>query len=762
MRLKHLCWLTVLFFCFLVFPMKAEKNGAEAGKKVQRLVKLCEVWGKVKYFHPYLAYKDIDWDAALVDILPVVDKAQTEAEFVAALEKMLARLDDPLTAVQPSNQNPEAHTGPPIWESISSETIGGFLVITFGDHAFTGSFGDFTQALDKLRTLAKDLEGIEGVLFDFRKARKPVGASEYGEMLIRSGLISKLFSGSLLLPGSRSRFHYGFAKQSRFGTDLYYSGFMVSDPKRLEGGKEVKEKPLVFLANRNSELPEVALALQWAGKGAVVVEGALVERAGDASIDVKLSGSLKVKIRLGELVMPDGGLGMRANLTCPEPPVFTRKSKAFQEALDLLRKGVIPPVKGKKFLGMARSIPEKKYARMVYPSREYRLLALFKGWSIINYYFPYKDLMDEDWTKILARFIPPMEQAGDAAEYGLVLSEMMRYTQDSHVGVSSLALAEHYGRAVAPVLLRLIEDRPVVVMLLDKKAAADAGIELGDVILKIKGKPVKQCIQHYARYTAASTPQALGRSVMFKLLRGKDNSRLPVTVKGKDGNVREVEFLLKRTYYRGYKGPRTGEVFRLINKDLGYADLARLESAQVEKMFALFKDTRGIIFDMRGYPRGTAWSIAPYLTDDPSLLVAKFKGVMATPGEDSRLSFSSQQRISATPKGRYRGKTVMLIDERTVSQAEHTGLFFEAANGTRFAGGGTVGANGDVTMMALPGGVRVSFTGMAVFHADGRQLQRIGLEPHLEVKPTIKGIREGRDEVMEAAVKYLTQWIEEK
>jgi hypothetical protein len=51
----------------------------------------------------------------------------------------------------------------------------------------------------------------------------------------------------------------------------------------------------------------------------------------------------------------------------------------------------------------------------------------------------------------------------------------------------------------------------------------------------------------------------------------------------------------------------------------------------------------------------------------------------------------------------------------------------------------------------------VSFSGHDVRHADGRQLQRVGLVPHIEVRPTIKGIREGRDEVLERARKFLLE-----
>ena len=38
---------------------------------------------------------------------------------------------------------------------------------------------------------------------------------------------------------------------------------------------------------------------------------------------------------------------------------------------------------------------------------------------------------------------------------------------------------------------------------------------------------------------------------------------------------------------------------------------------------------------------------------------------------------------------------------------------------------------------------------------DGKQFQRVGLVPEIEVKPTIAGIRAGRDEVLERAVAFI-------
>ena len=106
---------------------------------------------------------------------------------------------------------------------------------------------------------------------------------------------------------------------------------------------------------------------------------------------------------------------------------------------------------------------------------------------------------------------------------------------------------------------------------------------------------------------------------------------------------------------------------------------------------------------------------------------------------------------------KYAGRTVILINELTQSEAEATALLFEAANGTRFVGSPSAGANGDITSTCLPGDVCVSFSGHEVRHADGRPLQRVGLKPDVEVRPTLAGLRAGRDEVLDRAIRYLDE-----
>lgn len=97
----------------------------------------------------------------------------------------------------------------------------------------------------------------------------------------------------------------------------------------------------------------------------------------------------------------------------------------------------------------------------------------------------------------------------------------------------------------------------------------------------------------------------------------------------------------------------------------------------------------------------------------------------------------------------------MLMDARTISQAEHTGLFLKAANGTTFIGSPTGGADGDVTRLRLPGGITAGFTDQAVRHPDGTQLQRRGLQPDVAVRPTIESVRRGDDVVLQKAIEHL-------
>lgn len=55
----------------------------------------------------------------------------------------------------------------------------------------------------------------------------------------------------------------------------------------------------------------------------------------------------------------------------------------------------------------------------------------------------------------------------------------------------------------------------------------------------------------------------------------------------------------------------------VLPQGYGYIDLVRLEVDDVEAALAAIRHTPATIFDIRGYPRGTAWSLGPRLCRKP-------------------------------------------------------------------------------------------------------------------------------------------------
>ncbi len=76
---------------------------------------------------------------------------------------------------------------------------------------------------------------------------------------------------------------------------------------------------------------------------------------------------------------------------------------------------------------------------------------------------------------------------------------------------------------------------------------------------------------------------------------------------------------------------------------------------------------------------------------------------------------------------------------------------------TKVIGSTTAAADGNVSEIILPGRIRTMISGIGVYYPDGTETQRIGIIPDVELHPTIRGIRAGKDELLEKA----QDWIKE-
>ena len=719
---------------------------------IDRLARVGRLWGTVRYLHPYMAYRDVDWDAALVAAIPKVREAKSADEYRTAVQGMLDALGDPVTRVmEPTPPAPAPVEAKPA--SLVRKLDGGVLLLDLT------SARDIRKIFQDLEAAAPDVDQVSALIIDLRTGGDYI-AMNYASILLDE-ISGSLISRPCRAPSQRYLLHSGFQPHDGSSSGGYFSGFLTQFASSFEPRtvKAATRKRVVFLLDSKSSLPPLAVALQAAGDARLVSQGRLSEESLVAKTSVDLGEGLTAQVRVSEVVPMPGWSGVHADVEVPEGHAGDTDG-ALQAAVAEARKewpdapsssSVSQPLPEPVFH------PDRGYPEMQEPALEYRQLAVIRAWNVIHYFYPYLHLIG-DWDAVLPEFLARMEEARTGKEYALTIAEMMTHVPDGHTNLwGHPALDERIGKAGLPVSIRWIEGAAVVVTASDEAKAA--GIEPGDALISLDGEPVETGIERLNKTFTASTPWALRNRAIRLLLQGAEGSTADLALKKLDGSLRKVS--LVRDSKKTPPPQNQGEIVRILPGNLGYVDLPRLARGDVDAMFEKVKGTRGLILDMRGYPQGTAWSIAPRINTRNARVGAQFRRsqVSAFSFEENEAGFYFSQPIPELPPGveKYTAPTVMLIDDRAISQSEHSGLFYEAASGTKFIGSPTAGANGDVTRFPLPGGIWVLFGGHDVRHADGRQLQRVGLVPDIEVEPTRKGIAAGRDEVLERAVRYLSE-----
>lgn len=733
----------------------AETPPAAAASPTDRLVRVGKLWGKVRYLHPYLAYKEIDWDAALVAAIPRVREAKTTEEYRAAVQGLLDALGDPVTRVEIPPPPPAEKPAPAQKVEISRMLDGGVLVIELAKYLKAASP---REAFGAVEALPEEIGKASAVVVDLR-AGKLAGAEAFYSGYFLEQLGNALVSRPSRAPSQRYLLHSGYQPQTGGSSGGYYSGFVTQFASVFEPLPGASPKKVVFLLDPWTDVPALVLALQAAGDARIVAEGRLGEGLVVAKRHVDLGEGLTAEVRVSEIVPFPGWRGARVDVEVPEGSGDAGLDAAVAEARKewpaLDPAAAVTPLPDPVFR------PDRAYGDMKEPDLEHRQLAVIRAWNVIHWFYPYLHLIG-DWDAVLPEYLAKMEGAKTFQDYALTLTEMMTHVADGHTGLWGRPEVEQpFGGIGLPLQVRWTEG--AVVVWRASEEARQAGIEPGDAVLEVDGETVEARMERIGRYVTASTRPALLNRIAGRLLLGAAGSTAKLKVQKLDGSIHEASFVRdpKKTPPPADKG----ETVRILPGNLGYVDLTRLTVQEVDGAFEKLKETRAIVFDMRGYPQGTAWAIAPRINTRNAKIGAQFRRsqVSAFSVEEAESGFYFSQPLPDLPEGeeKYTGPTVMLIDDRAISQSEHSGLFYEAANGTKFIGTATAGANGDVTRFPVPGGIWIGFTGHDVRHADGRQLQRVGLVPDVEVAPTRAGLKAEKDEVLERAVAYLEEVLKQ-
>ena len=399
---------------------------------------------------------------------------------------------------------------------------------------------------------------------------------------------------------------------------------------------------------------------------------------------------------------------------------------------------------------------ERSYRTISWNDDGFRLLTVFRYYNMIEYFFPNRHLIGEDWHNIPNEFILKILSAKDEIETQAIILEMITRINDTqaYTRFSEKFNNEFYGRNYANYKLTFVENKAVVSGYLNKAMVKKDDLQIGDIIIDIKGETIQQKVDRLKKYVPASNEAARLRIIAGYLLRSNDRGITVSYVRdGKTGSKSLSCHSPEAIFAKTNSGSEsTMPTWRFLTPEIGYIFLGTATNKELIKMMGELRLTRGIVIDIRCYPSDfLVFSLSQYFNLKKTPFAKFSNGSIQNPG---MFSFGKPLSVSGM-KSAYNGRVVVLVNEQTQSNAEFHAMAFRASQIVTVVGSTTAGADGNVSIITLPGGITTNISGIGVYYPDGTETQRIGIVPDVVVNPTLRGFIDGRDEVLEKAVQII-------
>jgi hypothetical protein len=400
---------------------------------------------------------------------------------------------------------------------------------------------------------------------------------------------------------------------------------------------------------------------------------------------------------------------------------------------------------------------EKAYAGMRFPDAGFRLLTLYRYWNIIQYLFPYKNLIKENWNDVLREFIPKFLNPGNELGYKLTVLALIARIHDTHANIwSNDAAIENYrGNNYAPLEIRFVENKAVVTDYLHKELGPKTGLQKGDIIVSINGKSTDSLVKEKLPFTPASNYPTQLRDIAMHLLRTGDTVLNITYQHGNTIHSTSLACYQKATFNLYQKYKRRDTCFKYLTPDIAYIYPGTIRRAWLPDVMPGFLKTKGMIIDMRCSLSDDIYPVlAKYLLPEPTRFARITNAYTPFPG---LFAFTSYAATGTRNQDYYKGRIVIIVNELTQSAAEFTSMALRVAPHATVIGSTTAGADGNVSRFFLPGGITTMISGIGIYYPDGRETQRVGIIPDQTVQPTIQGIIQDRDELLEKAIAIINE-----
>lgn len=403
-----------------------------------------------------------------------------------------------------------------------------------------------------------------------------------------------------------------------------------------------------------------------------------------------------------------------------------------------------------------------------YPYLGARVLAAFRVWGIMRDRHAHRDSYDDDVDAVFERTLPRVEAATNREAYAAALRDMVSSFDDSQVRLQQAGTARA-STASAGFEARIVEGRALVTAL--RTGTQTPGLAVGTEITSVDGYPLAAWLLEHRRDVTASNEWTRARDLARLIPRGAAGS---LSLKVRDGNGPERAVSTQRVAdasadardTRAIAG-RSGMPSRMIG-DIAYHDLERLSAEGADSAFAASRTAAATILDLRGGTAVPPMRVLRRFAVQPRFIAARSVRRPVTMSctvplvRDARRECADERItepviIESDTSGAYRGRLVVLVDERTQDVAERLALALDAGANATLIGTSSAGAAAPTVAVRLPGNLLLHYPDVELRRADGGQLHRVGLTPLVEARATVRGLRAGNDEILDRAVNWLQQ-----
>lgn len=370
-----------------------------------------------------------------------------------------------------------------------------------------------------------------------------------------------------------------------------------------------------------------------------------------------------------------------------------------------------------------------------------------------------------DWQKVYETYKPKILKTKNRTETRKVLSDMLDELGQSHfqimeanTGDAEELRSRYGGTGSTGFVVALIEERVFIVKIDHDSDAFRQGLGIGTEITKVDDKNMKDTVAEILEaFEGEPNANVYVPGVLNDVFAGTpgDKKTLDIVVDGKERTV-TVPLMRNKGEYKDLMN-LTDLFFTYESKvlpgNIGYVHfnifLPDASTRFVNDMNTIFKDTDGLIIDVRGNPGGMGILA---VTFSNRLIKEKDKRLGHMMNKGGKMNFPIFPQ-----KPHYDKPVAVLIDEGSASTSEILAGGLQDLDRARVFGVRTAGAALPSIIVDLPNGDRFQYAIADYVTYNGRHIEGIGVSPDVKTPHTLESMAKKQD----ASITAASEWIKD-